>query len=140
MKLEFSAGAVVFTNTGNTIKYALVVERSGHCGFPKGHIEEGEEEKDTAVREIFEETGVRARLVGDFYREVEYSIGARKKKHVSYFLAEFDQSEVLVKARDIRAVHLVPFRAAMSLLTHENSRAILRDAKKYIEKMTVKSI
>ena len=140
MKLEFSAGAVVFTHDGNTIKYALVVERSGHCGFPKGHIEPGEEEKETALREIFEETGVHARLIGDFYREVEYNIGARKRKHVSYFLAEFDNSESLTKASDIRSLYLLPFKAAMSRLTHENSRAILRDAKKYIEKALTEAI
>ena len=133
MRLEFSAGAVVYSNNGGTLKYALVVERSGHCGFPKGHIEHGESEKETALREINEETGAVATIVGDFFREVEYSIGARKKKHVSYFLAEISDSVTLVRGDDIRCVHFVPFDKALTLLSHENSKSILRDADRYIK-------
>ena len=39
---------------------------------PGGHIEPGELPDDAAVREVFEETGVRARLVGDRGLPVEY--------------------------------------------------------------------
>ena len=54
MRQEFSAGAVVYARCDDGLKFALVVERSGHCGFPKGHIEQGEDEKSAALREIFE--------------------------------------------------------------------------------------
>ena len=39
-------------------KYFLVYGRkSNKWGFPKGHMEEGETEKETALREFYEETG-----------------------------------------------------------------------------------
>ena len=132
MRLEFSAGAVVYLKNDDGLKFALVVERSGHCGFPKGHIEAGEDEKGAALREIFEEIGVKATLEGDFVREIEYSIGERKRKKVTFFLALIDKSSILKRGSDIRRVHLVGFDEALRLLTHENSRRILRDALEYI--------
>ena len=134
MKQEFSAGAVLYTRDGDTIKYVLVTERSGHCGFPKGHIERGEDKKTTAIREIFEETGVKASIVGDFLRDVEYTMGMRARKRVTYFLAEYAPVSTLLKGKDIKGVHLVDFEEAYNLLTHENSKAILKSANEYVKK------
>ena len=39
---------------------------------PGGHVEYGELPDDAAVREVFEETGVRCRLVGERALEIEY--------------------------------------------------------------------
>ena len=140
MRQEFSAGAVLYTKDGDTIKYVLVIERSGHCGFPKGHIERGEGKKTAALREIREETGVSATLVGDFLRDVEYMMGAKARKRVTYFLAEYDPVLILTKGSDIRGLHLLPFDEAYSRLTHENSKAILKAANEYIKKQIPETV
>ena len=51
---EKSCGSVMYTEQDGEIKYILIANISGHFGFPKGHIEYGETEKQTAIREIYE--------------------------------------------------------------------------------------
>ena len=63
---EKSCGAVVYCQEENDIKYLLVCERSGFWVFPKGHMEEGESEHETALREVKEETGLDVMFVDDF--------------------------------------------------------------------------
>lgn len=57
-KCETSAGAVVFTETDGIIKFVLVKSVAGVWGFPKGHPEDGESEREAAEREIREETSL----------------------------------------------------------------------------------
>jgi len=55
MAKEFSAGMIVYNPK---IKKYLVLEYESHWGFVKGGIEKGENEKETAIRELEEETGI----------------------------------------------------------------------------------
>jgi 8-oxo-dGTP pyrophosphatase MutT (NUDIX family) len=49
---------IIFFNTEEN-KYLLVQgKKSGKWGFPKGHQESKETEKETAIRELHEETGI----------------------------------------------------------------------------------
>lgn len=49
---------IIFFNTEEN-KYLLVLgKKSGKWGFPKGHQESKETEKETAIRELYEETGI----------------------------------------------------------------------------------
>ena len=66
MNYEYSCGAVVFTRIGGEPHYVLVRAKDqpmGCHGFPKGHMEAGETEEQTALREIYEEVGLRVRLL-----------------------------------------------------------------------------
>ena len=50
---EKSCGAIVFTYENGIRKYVIIRETGiyqGYCGFPKGHMEAGETEQDTAIR------------------------------------------------------------------------------------------
>ena len=51
---EKTCGAVMYTGDGDERRYFLIKNNSGHIGFPKGHIEYGESERETALREVFE--------------------------------------------------------------------------------------
>ena len=48
--------------------------------FPKGHVKEGENEYQTAIREVKEETGIDVKIENGFRMESVYMIG--KKKNV----------------------------------------------------------
>ncbi len=56
---EPTSGGVVFrhTKTGG-IEFLLIQDAKNRWTIPKGHIEEGEDSKQTAAREITEETGL----------------------------------------------------------------------------------
>ena len=58
MNYEKSCGAVVFTIQNHKIMYVIVQSKEGYYGFPKGHMEYEETEIETALREVFEETGL----------------------------------------------------------------------------------
>ena len=83
--LERSCGAVVYTEKENQRRYVLV--KGGYIGLPKGHMEKGESERETAVREIWEETCVKTQLIPGFRRVVTYHMPNGNDKRVAYFLA-----------------------------------------------------
>ncbi len=88
---EHSAGAVLMTVLEGTRYYVLVEEVStGSLGLPKGHQEPGETLRETALREIWEEAGVRANLVkGAPIQETEYDLSGGVHKKVTYYAAVF---------------------------------------------------
>ena len=129
MKQEKSCGAVVFTRVGSEIRYVLAQSRTGHYGFPKGHVESGETEKETALREIFEEVGLCPVLLDGFREVSEYeipSLGVRKQ--VVLFLGYYDLQEITAQESELRQAVLVSYEKAMILLKHENNRRILAQA------------
>ena len=68
------AGGVVFRTRGGKAEYLLVEATNDLAQWvlPKGHVEEGERHRETAVREVREETGVWARIVSDL-RDASWS-------------------------------------------------------------------
>ena len=96
MIYEKSCGAVVFTREGDVIKYVLVQQKEGFYGFPKGHMERGETEYMTAVREVYEETAVQIRIDIDFRETVRYHPLPGISKEVVYFLTEPSDDAELV--------------------------------------------
>ena len=133
---EKSCGTVLYTVIDNIIYYVLERAREdGYCGFPKGHVEAGEGEQDTALRETWEETSIRAEIVGDFRREVSYTFGRGRKKTVVYFLARYyDQIPAHNPGFEVRNHLVLPLEEACKALTFENTKTILREAEDYIRK------
>ena len=89
------AGGVVFRTRRGKTEYLLVeaTDDPAQWVLPKGHVEEGEQHRETAVREVHEETGVWARIVGDL-GEVSYSVnGAAKLKSRELDLRAMDNSK-----------------------------------------------
>ena len=130
-KLEHSSGAVLYTEEQGEIRYILVQERNGNWGFPKGHIEAGESRRQTALREIREETGLHARLEGDFSQTIRYWMRKGTEKEVSYFLARRRAGRIAWNASEIMAVKAVSFSDALRMISHRNARSVLRKAEEY---------
>ena len=89
MKREKSCGALVYKWEGQTPCLLLLKHKfGGHWSFPKGHVEPGETEIETALREVREETGLELSLQEGFRESVEYFPKPYIKKQVVYFLGE----------------------------------------------------
>lgn len=89
--LQKSCGAVIYRERNGRREYLLLLQRrSNTWSFPKGHMEAGESEEETAVREIREETGFEVSLRSDFRGEICYSITQKIEKQVVLFLVKVD--------------------------------------------------
>ena len=129
---EKSCGAVLFTEETENRKYILIKNMSGHVGFPKGHVEFGEDEHATALREIYEETGVHARLIRGFRESYHYLINGYVRKEAVYFTAPFRPENVRMNIMEISEYLLVTYEEAMKILNYPHDRSILRKANDFV--------
>ena len=130
MKHEKSCGGLVFTRENGTIRYLIIRHLGGHCGFPKGHMEPGESEQETAIREIREETGLAVSLVEGFRAEDSYPLPNKPgvRKEVVYFLAEFSGQGISIQPEEISEAYLVSYEEALALLPFPEAKRILTGA------------
>ena len=82
--MEKSCGAIIF----NEDKVLVVKQTSGFYGFPKGHVEIGETEKETAIREVKEETGLDIKIISDKRYTQSYIVKENVHKDVVFFIAK----------------------------------------------------
>lgn len=108
-------------------------------GFPKGHPEEGESPLETAVRECWEETGLK---VGKPHIERSYSCSyevekdnVRKLKTVTYFISEISDDVVTIDPREIDSYAWATLSEAYTMITRDNLRRMLEDARADIERL-----
>lgn len=138
MNREHSCGAVVFTRTNGHILFAVVQEQAGTYSFPKGHMENGETELETARREVFEETGLRPDFLPCFREEDEYDPAEKPgtRKRVTYFLAEFSDQPLVPGRGEIRQIQLLPFDQALLCFEHEGTRSVLTRAQAFLTRQS----
>lgn len=136
MKCEKSCGAVVFTKENNEYKFLIVQQLQGFHGFPKGHMKADETEEQTALREIFEEVGVKANLIDGFRVVDEHIIPSEVDtvKQIVYFLAEYKNQNVKFQKFELSAVKLLAFDEAYNTFEYESSKRILSAAYDHLSK------
>ena len=99
-------------------------------GYPKGHLEEGEKPSEAAVREVFEETGFEVKIVNtkpiaESRYEVERN-GETVQKTVWFYEMEVIEAFKNEPDDEIEEIALENFENALSLLTHDEDRKILK--------------
>ena len=135
MKYEKSCSAVIFRRDTDGWNVLLIRHARGkHISFPKGHMEPGELESHTAEREVFEETGIRVKVDRRYRAENRYNIRADIQKLVVIFAAVTNQREITPQPEEIAEASWVPVEEALSRLTYERDRKILRAAMAHVEK------
>ena len=86
---EKSCGVLPYRWVDGSRELLLVLENYSKCwSIPKGHMELGESEEETALRELFEETGLTAELDISRCASVEYPISAFARKQVVFYLGQ----------------------------------------------------
>jgi len=129
---ELSAGGVV-VHDGRVL---VIVPRRRAAdgtlvlGLPKGHLDEGETAEQAAAREVREETGVQAELVGDL-GEVRYWYvreGRRVAKSVRFFLFGFLGGDVADHDDEVLEVRWLQLERACEELTYPGEREMVRRA------------
>ena len=91
--------------------------------LPKGKLDRGESFEDAALREVFEETGLRVRLVREL-PEVRYQGGAGPKL-VRYWLMEVESEAPFEPNDETDALRWVEPAEARALLSYDRDRELL---------------
>lgn len=134
MTYEKSCGAVVFTRDHGKIRYLLIRNLTGIYGFPKGHVEPGETEEETALREIFEEVGLSVTFIPGFRTVDEHPIPQKANtiKQIVYFIGEYAGQNFTYQKEELTDAALVDYETAMKLFQFESSKRILTEANDFL--------
>lgn len=135
MVKEKSCGALVFRWNNQRIEFLVLMHRlGGHWSFPKGHVEFGETEKQTALREVNEETGLNIELQPGFRQKVSYSPRSGVYKDVVYFLGYAQDSNTVMQEEEVSAIKWVDIDEVHQELTYKNDRLLMSSAKRYLRR------
>ncbi|MEM1484369.1 NUDIX domain-containing protein [Oscillospiraceae bacterium PP1C4] len=131
---EKSCGALVYRKKQE--KYELLLIKhccGGHWSFPKGHVESGENELQTALREIKEETGLDVDLLDGFRQSVEYFPKPHVKKQVIYFLGHAQKDDAVKRQEEeISEYKWCLLDTADEMVTFKNDKNLIQEAKKFL--------
>lgn len=132
MKLEKSCGAIVLRKKGDRDEVLLIQQNAGHWGFPKGHVEPGESEIETACREVLEETGVKIKILDEFRQTISYSPARGVMKDVVYFLGTAVAGEAKPQLSELRSLRWVPLEDVRDMITFPGDRALFESAVEHL--------
>ena len=86
---EKSCGVLPYRIVNGQKEFLLVFETFSQCwSLPKGHVEAGETDQQTALRELYEETGLTAKLDSSRCESITYPISTVARKEVAFYLGE----------------------------------------------------
>ena len=152
MVREFSAGGVVLRQMRGQW-WMAAIEPEGRrdpsrpderavLALPKGIVDAGETPQQTALREVLEETGVRAALITKL-QDIKYFYvrswgdGERVFKIVSFFLLKYQSGKlgsITPEMRhEVRQALWIPLVEAPQRLSYRGERDVARAAQKYLE-------
>src|SRR5438874_2091026 len=146
VKREFSAGGILIRKLKGRWMLAAIRpagKKPGLWALPKGNIGPGEDPRETALREVHEETGARGRLV-EKLGDVRYTYtwaGERIFKIVSFFLLRYTSGRLgdlpPETAHEVDDVRWLPLEEAPKLLAYGGEREMAEKALAVLRSGTV---
>lgn len=129
-RVERSAGGAVLVLREGQPHLAMIATREKtRWGLPKGAANRGESAEDAAVREVFEETGLVAEIVGPL-ETIEYFFragGDLIHKYVQFFLMAYREGELRPQLSEVDDAEWVPLREAVVRSSFPSEKKMLED-------------
>lgn len=124
---EKSCGCIIIENK----KVLLVYEkRRDFWGMPKGHVEEGETEIQTALREVKEEVGIDVEIDESKRYVLNYIIRDEIDKTTMLYIAKPKNFDIKMQEEEIEDAKWCTYEEAIETLTFEDWKEMLRQVKK----------
>lgn len=129
---ETSAGGIVYRADAGQAVFLLIRDSYQNWGFPKGHLEPGEQPAAAALREVTEETGLSDLSIRSEIDTIDWFFRFRGQlihKVCHFFLMETAETTTCPqRAEGITACRWMRFEEAESLISYANARDVLRRA------------
>ena len=132
MEKEKSCGAVVIKKVNDEIMFLLIKQHDEYWHFPKGHVEEGETEEETAIREIKEETNIDVKIDNGFRKVITYSPKEGVMKDVVFFIAEAISDDIKIDPKELLDAKWVDALAAKDCFKYDDNKWVCDEALKYL--------
>ena len=134
MTLDFSFGIIPYHK--ETKRFLIIQHTKDHWSFPKGHPEKNEMHTETAVRELFEETGLTTISIDPREFKEEYTFihnGEAIHKTVTYFIGFIESVEVIIQEKEVKDFAWLTFEEALSQITFDNTLYLAKEAHAYLK-------
>lgn len=135
---EPTAGGIVFRMTPNQkdIEILLIQDSKNRWTIPKGHIEPGETAKQTAVREIGEESGLKHVDVLTWLGKIHFKYRRMEKLVLMttqvYLVQSLDKNEHPTKEKWMNGIRWFSFSEALDAIEYADIEKLMLIAKKRI--------
>lgn len=134
MKFEFSAGAIIYKESGGKLLFLLLLKDNDEYDIPKGHIESGEDSTTAAKREIQEETGLKVDFLPYFSTSTRYFFfKGREKviKNVRIFISMVGEEKVRI-SYEHKGFEWLEYDEAYEKIKFKDMRKVLETVNDYI--------
>ncbi len=122
LKKEKSCGCIIIEQD----KVLLIQQIDGGWGFPKGHIEIGETEIGTALREVKEETNLDVEIDENKRYTMEYFTDKGTLKQVVLFIAKKINGNEKYQESEIKSMKWMTFDDAIKTINYDNTRDLFK--------------
>ena len=136
--MEISCGIIpIHINQDGRYEFLLIQHHAGHWSFPKGHQEDQENYRETAERELFEETQLKItsylsdNSVTDQYRLKRE--GRMVEKEVYYYIALVDTQEVQIQEQEVKAYFWGTKDEVLDMITFQETKNVFQKALNMIQ-------
>ena len=122
IKKEKACGCIIIEKG----KVLLIQQTKGHWGFPKGHMELGETEIETAKREVKEETNIDVEINENKRYVMEYFTDKGNFKQVVLFIARKTSGNEKYQESEIKTMKWMTYEEAINTITYDNARELFK--------------
>ena len=135
---EPTAGGIVFRPTADNkdIEILLIQDSKNRWTIPKGHIEPGETAKQTAVREIGEESGLKEVEVLSWLGKIHFKYRRAEKLVLMttqvYLVQSLDKNERPTKEKWMNGIRWFTFSEALDAIEYADIEKLMLIAKRKI--------
>lgn len=133
-----SGGVVVSLREGRPFVAMIATRNMTRWGLPKGAVAENETSEDAALREVQEETGLRARVLQPL-NTIEYFFRAGDtliQKRVDFYLMQYVDGDIQPQLSEVDDASWVDLDESITRASFDSEKKLLEQARAALGELT----